>query len=290
MAFLEVKNLHKSFGNTEVLKGVDVSLDKGQVLAIIGASGGGKTTLLRCINFLTLADEGSITIDGQEIYRAEVRYSDKELRRNRLHFGLVFQGYNLFPQYNILKNVYLAKNLRVAAKARALFAKNNPARPTNIGRRAWVKRTKEQNVAEARALLAKVGLADKEKAYPCELSGGQCQRAAIARALALSPSVLCFDEPTSALDPQLTQEVLKVIRDLKAEGRTMVIVTHEMAFARQSADKIVYVADGVIVEEGGPAILDDPTSDSLKAFLKAEAEDGARDEASKPGTTGIADK
>ena len=200
MAYLEIRDLHKSFGDVEVLKGVDLTLEEGQVLAIIGASGGGKTTLLRCINFLTLADRGTISVAGNLIYSADVKYSDKELRNNRLQFGLVFQNYNLFPQYNILKNVYLAKNLRVKEQAKALFAKDNIDRPP-VKKKAWIEAKKQQNIEEARALLAKVGLADKEKAYPCELSGGQCQRAAIARALALSPAVLCFDEPTSALDP-----------------------------------------------------------------------------------------
>lgn len=269
MAYLEVCGLRKSFNETEVLKGVDLTLEKGQVLAIIGASGGGKTTLLRCINFLTLAGEGTITVDGNEIYRGNVKYSDAELRRNRLHFGLVFQGYNLFPQYNILKNVYLAMHLRLRSQAKTLFARANPARPT-CSKREWIKTQKAQNVETARALLTKVGLSDKEKAYPCELSGGQCQRAAIARALALSPDVLCFDEPTSALDPQLTKEVLNVIRDLKAEGRTMVIVTHEMAFAKQSADKIVFMADGVVVEEGDASMLDNPQTEALRAFLASE--------------------
>jgi polar amino acid transport system ATP-binding protein len=265
MAFLEIKDIHKSYGLNNVLKGIDISLDQGNVLAIIGASGGGKTTLLRCINFLTLADKGSIEVNGAEIYRGGVKYTDKELRANRLHFGLVFQNYNLFPQYNILKNVYLAKNLRLKEQARDLFADQSLAK-----RRKWVKEQRAANIEEARALLAKVGLADKEKAYPCELSGGQSQRAAIARALALSPDVLCFDEPTSALDPQLTKEVLNVIRDLKAEGRTMVIVTHEMAFAKQSADKIVFVSGGVIVEQGDASMMDNPQTEELRKFLASE--------------------
>ena len=269
MSYLEIKNIHKSFDKTEVLKGVDITLEKGQVLAIIGASGGGKTTLLRCINFLTLADDGTISVDGEVIYSADVKYTDKELRHNRLRFGLVFQGYNLFPQYNILKNVHLAMDLRLKEQAKALFARDNPDRPE--GKKSeWIKAQKAANIQTAKSLLAKVGLADKEKAYPCELSGGQCQRAAIARALALSPSVLCFDEPTSALDPQLTKEVLNVIRDLKAEGRTMVIVTHEMAFAKQSADKIVYMAGGVVVEEGDSSIIDNPQTLALRAFLASE--------------------
>ncbi len=275
MAYLEIKNLRKSFGDNEVLKGIDLTLEKGQVLAIIGASGGGKTTLLRCVNFLTLADEGSITVDGKEIYSAAVKYTDKQLRQNRLQFGLVFQSYNLFPQYNILKNVYLAKNLRLGAQAKELFAKGNPHRPA-CKKSDWLKKERRQNVEEARALLAKVGLSDKEKAYPCELSGGQCQRAAIARALSLSPAVLCFDEPTSALDPQLTKEVLNVIRDLKAEGRTMIIVTHEMSFARQSADKIVYVEGGVIVEEGTAEMMQNPQTEGLRAFLSQEEENETR--------------
>lgn len=273
MAFLEVNNLHKSFGDKEVLKGVDVTLEQGEVMAIIGASGGGKTTFLRCINFLTLADQGSIVVDGEEIYRAGVKYRDKQLRSNRLRFGLVFQNYNLFPQYNILKNLCLAKDLRLKEIAAELFAKGNPDRP-QIKKSAWIKAQKEQNLADARALLAKVGLADKEKAYPCELSGGQSQRAAIARALMLSPSVLCFDEPTSALDPKLTAEVLRVIRSLKAEGRTMIIVTHEMGFAASAADKIIYFHEGRISEEGGPGIIANPGSEELKEFLLYTKEQG----------------
>ena len=213
MPVLEVKNLKKNFGKTEVLKGVGFSLEKGEVLAIIGSSGGGKTTLLRCINFLEFADGGQILVNGNTIFDADDKrkQSEAEIRKNRLHFGLVFQQFNLFPQYSVLKNVTLA--------------------PTLLGID-----TAENITARATELIKRVGLADKMNSYPCELSGGQQQRVAIARALALDPDILCFDEPTSALDPELTGEVLRVIKSLKEQDRTMLIVTHEMEFAKNVAD------------------------------------------------------
>ena len=242
MAILEVKNLQKHFGSTDVLKGVSFSLEQGQALAIIGSSGSGKTTLLRCLNFLETVDEGEILVNGERLSGKNL--SDAQIRQNRLHFGLVFQNFNLFPQYTALENVTLAINL---------LKKATPA----------------QNQAAAMGLLERVGLAQKAGSYPWQLSGGQQQRVAIARALALRPEVLCFDEPTSALDPELTQEVLQVIRDLKDKNTTMIVVTHEMEFAKSVADVIIYMADGVIEEMGPPkAIFDRPQSEKTRAFLR----------------------
>ena len=245
MALLTVENIKKSFGKTEVLKGISFSLNKGEVLTIIGSSGSGKTTLLRCLNFLELPDEGTITVGDQLLIDGSdaATLSDEAIRQNRLHFGLVFQNFNLFPQYNVLQNVTLAPTL-------------------------LKKGTAEEIDAKARLLLDKVGLADKLESYPYQLSGGQQQRVAIARALALSPEVLCFDEPTSALDPELTGEVLRVIRGLKDKDTTMIVVTHEMEFARNVADTVIYMADGVIEEMGTPQeVFDDPKSEKTKAFL-----------------------
>lgn len=250
MPVLEVKNLKKNFGKTEVLKGVGFSLEKGEVLAIIGSSGGGKTTLLRCINFLEFADGGQILVNGNTIFDADDKrkQSEAEIRKNRLHFGLVFQQFNLFPQYSVLKNVTLAPTL------------------LGIG-------TAENITARATELIKRVGLADKMNSYPCELSGGQQQRVAIARALALDPDILCFDEPTSALDPELTGEVLRVIKSLKEQDRTMLIVTHEMEFAKNVADKIMFIADGLIEEYGTPEqVFNSPKSPKTKAFLSKSLE------------------
>lgn len=246
MALLTVKNLKKSFGKTEVLKGIDFSLNKGEVLAIIGSSGSGKTTLLRCLNFLELPDEGSIMVDEKVLFDGgdATTLSDEAIRQNRLHFGLVFQNFNLFPQYNSLQNVTLAPTL-------------------------LKKGTAEEIDETARKLLAQVGLSDKLESYPYQLSGGQQQRVAIARALALQPEVLCFDEPTSALDPELTGEVLRVIRGLKDRDTTMIVVTHEMEFAKNVADTVIYMADGVIEEMGPPnQIFENPQSEKTKAFLQ----------------------
>ena len=250
MAILEVKNLCKSFGKTEVLKGIDFSLEKGEVLAIIGSSGGGKTTLLRCLNFLETADKGTISVDGKIIFDGDAhkKMSDEQIRKNRLHFGLVFQQFNLFPQYTAFKNITLAPSLLKIDT------------PENIE-------------IKAKELLDRVGLSDKMNNYPCELSGGQQQRVAIARALALNPDILCFDEPTSALDPELTSEVLRVIKDLKNHDSTMLIVTHEMEFAKNVADKVIFMADGVIEEMGTPEqIFDHPVSEKTKAFLNKSFE------------------
>ncbi len=250
MPFLEVKNIKKTFGKTEVLKGIDFSLEKGKVLSIIGSSGGGKTTLLRCLNFLEFAEEGTITVGGNQIYNAASlkELNDSVIRENRLHFGLVFQSFNLFPQYTVLKNITLAPTL------------------LNMD-------TAENIQYQALKLLSRVGLDDKVNNYPCELSGGQQQRVAIARALALNPDILCFDEPTSALDPELTGEVLQVIKSLKESGSTMIVVTHEMEFAKNVSDKIIFMADGIIEEMGTPKqIFEDPKSEKTRRFLQNSLE------------------
>lgn len=245
MSWLEVKNIYKSFGKTEVLKGIDFSLEKGEVLALIGSSGSGKTTLLRCLNFLEMPDKGTISVKDEVLYEGDAndKINDEQIRQNRLHFGLVFQNFNLFPQYTVLKNITLAPSL-------------------------LKKGTDEEINNKALELIKSVGLESKVNSYPCELSGGQQQRVAIARALALSPDVLCFDEPTSALDPELTGEVLRVIKELKNGENTMVIVTHEMNFAKNVSDKVIFMADGVIEEMGPPEeIFDNPKSQRLKEFL-----------------------
>ena len=255
MSLLEVKNIRKSYGKLDVLKGIDFSLEKGEVLSILGSSGSGKTTLLRCLNFLETPDAGSITIAGKEIYDASQKrhLSEKELRQNYLHFGLVFQSFNLFPQYTVLKNLTLASELLEKKKPNGL--------------------TKEQITEHAYDLLREVGLYDKAKSYPCDLSGGQQQRVAIARALSMSPDVLCFDEPTSALDPELTGEVLRVIRELKDTDTTMIIVTHELGFARGVSDRIIFMADGLVEEQGTPEeIFGAPKSEKLKSFLSKSLE------------------
>ena len=246
MAILEVKNLKKGFGSTDVLKGVSFSLEQGQVLAIIGSSGSGKTTLLRCLNFLEPPDDGEIIVNGKCLTGSHL--SDEDIRQNRLHFGLVFQNFNLFPQYTVLENITLAPTLLKQGTAQA------------IGTRAT-------------GLLEQVGLLQKKDAYPYQLSGGQQQRVAIARALALNPQILCFDEPTSALDPELTGEVLRVIRGLKEKGNTMIVVTHEMEFAKSVADVVIYMADGVIEEMGSPeTVFDNPRSEKTRAFLRGAQE------------------
>ena len=241
MPMLQVNDLKKRLGKNDVLKGVSFSLEQGQVLAIIGASGSGKTTLLRCLNFLEQADSGAIGVDGALL---PLSGTEDQIRKNRLQFGLVFQNFNLFPQYTALQNITLAPSL-------------------------LQKGSKETLRDQARGLLAQVGLTEKADSYPYQLSGGQQQRLAIARALALEPKVLCFDEPTSALDPELTGEVLRVIRGLKDARRTMIVVTHEMEFAKCVADVVIYMADGVIEEIGPPEqIFGDPHSERTRAFLR----------------------
>lgn len=260
MALLEVNNFTKSFGKLEVLKGIDFSLEKGKVLSIIGSSGSGKTTLLRCLNFLERPNTGTMLINGNKIFDAanKKKLSDEEIRKNRLHFGLVFQQFNLFPQYTVLENITLAPKLRLGDEK--LSGEEKKLRVEQINTQAW-------------ELLKKVGLTEKADFYPCQLSGGQQQRVAIARALALTPDILCFDEPTSALDPELTGEVLRVIRDLKSSDSTMIIVTHEMDFARHVSDEIIFMANGIIEEQGTPEqIFNAPRSELTKAFLNKSLE------------------
>lgn len=261
MAFLEVKDIYKNFGETKVLKGVSFELNQGEVLSIIGSSGNGKTTLLRCLNFLELADSGTITVDGDQIYPIETDGKKTKIHKKRLTFGLVFQNFNLFPQYTALRNVTLAMDLHAENDL-----KEQGVKGAELKRLLKEKHVKNEEVANQ--LLARVGLENKTSNYPCELSGGQQQRVAIARALALSPDILCFDEPTSALDPELTGEVLKVIKGLRDEGRTMIIVSHEMEFVRNVSDKVIFMSDGVIEEMGTPAqIFDAPQSEKTKAFF-----------------------
>ena len=248
MAILEVNHIQKSFGTAAILKDISFSLEKGQVLSIIGSSGSGKTTLLRCLNFLETAESGSIRVEGKTIWENQRSLSDREIRENRLHFGLVFQSFNLFPQYTVLENVMLAPKLLKKAPP-------------------------EQLEQKARQLIDQVGLSNRIGSYPCQLSGGQQQRVAIARALALEPDILCFDEPTSALDPELTGEVLRVIRGLKSSERTIIIVTHEMEFARSISDRVIFMADGVIEEEGTPEqVFGNPQSPKTRQFLSSSLE------------------
>lgn len=247
MPILEVKDLKKKFENTQVLKGIDFELEKGQTISIIGSSGSGKTTLLRCLNFLETADEGTISVNGKIIFDGRNPVTDpKELRKMRLHFGLVFQQFNLFPQYTALENVTLAPLLGADTA------------------------DKDAIIEHGKELLEQMGLSDRMSNYPHQLSGGQQQRVAIARALALKPDILCFDEPTSALDPELTGEVLKVIRGLADKKTTMIIVTHEMAFARDVADTAIFMDDGIILEQG-PArdLIDNPKKERTKQFLSS---------------------
>ena len=250
MAILEVNHIQKSFGGTPVLKDISFSMEKGQVLSIIGSSGSGKTTLLRCLNFLETAESGTIRVDGKLLFDGEnqKRLSDGEIRKNRLHFGLVFQSFNLFPQYTVLENVTLAPRLLKKASAAEIEEK-------------------------ARALIEQVGLTNRIGNFPCQLSGGQQQRVAIARALALEPDILCFDEPTSALDPELTGEVLRVIRGLKTTDRTIIIVTHEMEFAKSISDRVIFMAEGIIEEEGTPEqVFCNPQSAKTRQFLSSSLE------------------
>ena len=256
MSILKIDNLTKNFGKAEVLKGVNFSMEEGEVISIIGASGSGKTTLLRCINFLEWADSGKIYLDEKVIYDGnnDKKLKAKEIRDLQLNFGLVFQDFNLFPQYNVIDNVMLAPKL--LAKERPDFKENK----TEIF--AEIEET-------AKDLLNRVGLSDKLYNYPCELSGGQKQRVSIARALAQKPRVLFFDEPTSALDPELTGEILKVIRKLASEHVTMVIITHEIDFASNVSDKVIFMADGVVVEEGSPEeVIDNPKNERTRSFLQ----------------------
>ena len=260
MSLLKVSGLKKNFGKLAVLKGIDFELERGKALSIIGSSGSGKTTLLRCLNFLETPNAGTISIDNEVIFDASSAktLTDAEMRTRRLRLGLVFQSFNLFPQYTVFDNLTLAPKLRL--KEEELSKEDKKIRLEQI----------DENASN---LLKRVGLTEKKDYYPCQLSGGQQQRVAIARALALSPDILCFDEPTSALDPELTGEVLKVICDLKEENTTMIVVTHEMDFARNVSDEIIFMADGVIEEMGTPEeIFDNPKSQKTKIFLNKSLE------------------
>ncbi|MBQ9008484.1 MAG: amino acid ABC transporter ATP-binding protein [Clostridia bacterium] len=250
MSILQVEHLQKSFGNTPVLDDISFSLEKGQVLSMIGSSGSGKTTLLRCLNFLEAPDSGTIRVNDEVIFDGHSRLSEAEIRSRRLHFGLVFQNFNLFPQYTALENVTLAKKLFLKAEKKA-----SPAD---------LRQLEEEGIR----LLQRMGLENRMNNYPHQLSGGQQQRVAIARALALSPDILCFDEPTSALDPELTGEVLRVIRSLADHNTTMIIVTHEMAFARDVANQVLFMDNGRIAEQGTPEeVFEHPREERTKQFL-----------------------
>jgi len=259
MALLEVRNLEKHFGAVRVLEDISFSLEKGNILSIIGSSGSGKTTLLRCLNFLETPNGGTITVNGETLFDANdiATQRESEVRKKRLHFGMVFQSFNLFPQYTALQNVMLAPELLAAEKP---------------DYRANKKQLHQEIESRAAALIQRVGLADRAGNYPHQLSGGQQQRVAIARALAMEPDVLCFDEPTSALDPELTGEVLRVIRELKSADSTMIVVTHEMEFARHVSDRIIFMANGLIEEEGTPEeVFDHPRSEKTRSFLQRPA-------------------
>lgn len=255
MAILEVSHIEKHFGNTKVLEDVSFSLEEGKALAIIGSSGSGKTTLLRCLNFLEAPDRGTISVKGEVLFDGSAPHvgREKELRKKRLHFGMVFQSFHLFPQYTALENVMLAEEM--LAKEREDYKSNK-------------REIQEEIRKHGLGLLAQMGLAERTGHYPHQLSGGQQQRVAIARALALKPDILCFDEPTSALDPELTGEVLRVIRGLAEQNTTMIIVTHEMAFARDVADQVIFMDGGVIVEAGeSRQVIDHPREERTKQFL-----------------------
>ena len=257
MSILEVEHIKKGFEDTEVLKDISFSLEKGEVLSIIGSSGSGKTTLLRCLNFLEKPDKGIIRVNNEILLDAEnpETLREEEVRKKRLHFGLVFQAFHLFPQYTALENVMLA---------RQLLAKEQP------DYKAKKKTVNEEIRVQAEELLRQMGLSDRMNNYPHQLSGGQCQRVAIARALALQPDILCFDEPTSALDPELTGEVLRVMRELADQKTTMIIVTHEMSFARDVASQIIFMDEGHILEQGTPEqVFEHPTQERTKQFLSS---------------------
>ena len=257
MAILEVEHIKKKFGKTDVLKDISFSLEQGEVLSIIGSSGSGKTTLLRCLNFLEMPDNGVIRVNDEILLDTDTpeTLKESEVRKKRLHFGLVFQSFNLFPQYTALQNVMLAREL--LAKERPDFKVNK-------------KNILDEIRVQAEELLRQMGLEDRMNNYPHQLSGGQCQRVAIARALALQPDILCFDEPTSALDPELTGEVLKVLRNLADKKTTMIIVTHEMAFAKDVASQVIFMDDGYILEQGRPdQVFDNPKMERTKQFLSS---------------------
>ena len=285
MPLLTVENITKRFDNLEVLKGIDFTLEKGEVLAIIGSSGSGKTTLLRCLNFLEKPDTGLIKVGDEVLFDAEdnTTFSDENIRLKRLHFGLVFQNFNLFPQHTALQNIEIPQRLLLDSEIKKLKQDHRQYRKSKklpirqyfdclIEQKAQRSQYREDRLIDIKdkslRLLDRVGLADRADYYPYQLSGGQQQRVAIARALALNPDVLCFDEPSSALDPELTGEVLKVIKGLKSKDSTMIVVTHEMKFAQEVADKVIFMADGVIEEIGTPdEVFNHPKSPKTQAFL-----------------------
>ena len=285
MPLLTVENITKRFDNLEVLKGIDFTLEKGDVLAIIGSSGSGKTTLLRCLNFLEKPDTGLIKVGDEVLFDAEdnTTFSDENIRLKRLHFGLVFQNFNLFPQHTALQNIEIPQRLLLDSEIKMLKKDHRQYRKSKklpirqyfdclIEQKAQRSQYREDRLIDIKdkslRLLDRVGLGDRADYYPYQLSGGQQQRVAIARALALNPDVLCFDEPTSALDPELTGEVLKVIKGLKSKDSTMIVVTHEMKFAQEVADKVIFMADGVIEEMGTPdEVFNHPKSPKTQAFL-----------------------
>ena len=261
MSILEVNDIQKTFGQNKVLKGISFSLNKGETLAIIGSSGSGKTTLLRCLNFLETPDSGRFILNGKVILDAEggKKMKEADIRANRLHFGLVFQQFNLFPQYTALQNVTLAAELLEKERLKAEKASA-----------ADVRTALTAIQEKAKDILASVGLSDRMNFYPCQLSGGQQQRVAIARALALEPEILCFDEPTSALDPELTGEVLSVIKGIAERKMTMIVVTHEMNFARDVSDRVIFMDDGVIAVEGTPEeVFENSTNERIVKFLNS---------------------
>lgn len=255
MSILEIKNLAKSFGKTEVLKNVSLTMEQGEVVSVIGSSGNGKTTFLRCIDLLEVPDSGQILINGKIIFdgKKSGALTQKQLRQHRQNFGFVFQNFNMFPQYTVMENIMLAPSL-IAREDRE-YKKNKKSMLGNIEHKA-------------EKLLKQAGILNKKDSYPCELSGGQTQRAAIVRSLILNPKIMLFDEPTSALDPEITNEVLKVIKSLADDNMTMIIVTHEMQFAKKISDRIIFMDDGVVAETGTPdEIFANPKNERLKAFL-----------------------
>ena len=256
MSYLEIKNIYKSFGDLNVLNGISMDIEKGEIITIIGSSGNGKTTFLRCLNNLESIDSGKVYLNGEVILPIKEKLNNK-------YFGMIFQGYNLFPQYSATENIVLPMDLKAKKILKETNAKN---------KRAKLKVIHEENITKAKEILASLGLADKVDYYPHQLSGGQCQRVAIARALALKPDVLCFDEPTSALDPKITLEVSKVIKDLKNDGYTMIIVTHDMDFAKNISDKIYFMHKGLIEASGTPKEIFNSDSELLKEFLGSNGE------------------
>jgi len=282
MAYLTISNLNKSFQNKQVLFGVDFTLEKGKTLCVIGNSGSGKTTLLRILTFLEKKDNGIITLDGQ-ILNGDKALSGEDVVKGRKNFGLVFQSYNLFPQYTVWENILLPVKLSLRRETKR-EARSLPFRQRRKARQERYREELIRREASLEAILSKMNLSSKKDAYPDSLSGGEAQRTAIVRALALNPKILCFDEPTSALDPRLRNEVIQTILDLKKAGTTMIVVTHEMEFAQKIADEVVFMENGNIIEKGGSSILSEPRTEALKNFLTmGEENDGEKDKRTEKG-------